>query len=242
MKRQQLSATDESKTQAPQVNSLQQVITRHSSFLSSAPHTRSPHTRSAAEARGGRDGTVVGEGAGCVGEGAGWRRAKLCLLLAGRSSHGSRRHSAGARRPLRCRRHSPSPQLRPPPRSPLTHGSLSARASSTKHSRLAPQSSSRAALPRTAVLVSRRSPHMCMWRPCAREEGSRRRANPVPYPGPGCGPGRQGEEPVEWHPEEPLKEAEDRAGPGARGRRRHGPRAARGAHPFIPLFRSPHSK
>ena len=62
VKRQQLSATDESKTQAPQVNSLQQVITRHSSFLSSAPHTRSPHTRSAAEARGGRDGTVVGEG------------------------------------------------------------------------------------------------------------------------------------------------------------------------------------
>ena len=124
-----------------------------------------------------------------------------------------------------------------------THGSLSARASSTKHSRPAPQSSSRAALPRTAVLVSRRSPHMCMWRPCAREEGSRRRANPVPYPGPGCGPGRQGEEPVKWHPDlELLKEAEDRAGPGARGRRRHGPRAARGAHPFIPLFRSPHSK
>ena len=113
-----LSATDESNTQAPQVNSLQQVITRHSSFLSSAPHTRSPHTRSAAEAGGAGDGTVVGEGAGCVGEGAGWRRAKLCLLLAGRSSHGSQRHSAGARRPLRCRRHRPSPQVRPLPRSP----------------------------------------------------------------------------------------------------------------------------
>jgi len=109
-KRQQLTATDESKKQAPQVKRpLQPVNTRHSSFLPLLGAAHSSHTRSAAERR------VTGETAlYCV------RRRRMCVrrhrMASGKTLPPSRRTASAwlpttqcrrARRPLRCRRHSP---------------------------------------------------------------------------------------------------------------------------------------
>ena len=181
MKRQQLSATDESKTQAPQVNSLQQVITRHSSFLSSAPHTRSPHTRSAAEARGGRDGTVVGEAQdvwekaqdGVAPNSASFSQDGL-RMAPGDTALARAAHSDAA--DIVLRRNSDRLHAR---RSPTDRSLPVPLARNTLVSRRSPH---RAALPRTAVLVSRRSPHVYVAPVLAHEKGLVAVLTPSPTP------------------------------------------------------------